>query len=31
MYINGKIWRVETIPGMAEGDKEEWQRGWIQI
>jgi hypothetical protein len=27
MYENGKMRSVESIPGMREGDKEEWWRG----
>jgi hypothetical protein len=22
---------AETIPGIGEGDKEEWWKGWIQV
>jgi hypothetical protein len=31
MYVNGKMISVETMPGMGEGDKGEWWRGWIQV
>jgi hypothetical protein len=31
VYENGKMRSVESIPGMGEGDKGEWWRGWIQV